>query len=74
MAVSRPPDAGAFSFMLSKEGYVSGDAAGPWFPHVMFFIPHGQADDWAASKQGSPVIGQEGRAVESTILFIPVRS
>jgi hypothetical protein len=26
--------------MLSKQGYVSDDAAGPWLPHVMFFVPH----------------------------------
>ena len=44
------PEAGSFSFMLSKEGYVSDDAAGPWLPHVMFFVRSGQA---AAGAQGS---------------------
>ena len=37
----KPLEAGAFSFMLSKHGYVSDVVAGPWLPHVMFFIPHG---------------------------------
>ena len=60
--------------MLSKDGYVNDVVGGPWLPHVMFFIPHGQADNWGANKEGSPVLGQEGRAVESTVLFIPVRS
>jgi hypothetical protein len=69
-----PPEAGALSFMLSKEGYISDDSAGPWLPHVMFFLPHGQAVNWGASREGSPIIGQDGRAVESTVLFIPVRS
>jgi len=70
----KAPEAGAFSFMLSKRGYLSDAAAGPWLPHVMFFLPHGQAENWGAGKEGSPVIGQDGSAIESTVLFIPVRS
>jgi len=69
----KPPEAGAFSFMMSKKGYLSDGAAGPWLPHVMFFVPHGQADSWGANKDGSPIIGQDGRVIESTVLFIPVR-
>jgi len=68
------PEAGALSFMLSKDGYLSDDAAGPWLPHVMFFLPHGSAGDWGASKEGSPVIGRDGSTIETTILFVPVRS
>jgi hypothetical protein len=70
----KAPEAGAFSFMLSKEGYLNDEAAGPWLPHVMFFLPHGHADDWGANKEGSPVIGQDAGPIESTVLFIPVRS
>jgi hypothetical protein len=70
----KAPEAGAFSFMLSKNGYLSDDGAGPWLPHVMFFLPHGQTDNWGANKEGSPVIGQDASAIESTVLFIPVRS
>jgi len=70
----KPPEAGALSFMLSKEGYLSDDAAGPWLPHVMFFLPHGEGVNWGANKEGSPIIGQDGTAIESTVLFIPVRS
>jgi len=40
----------------------------------MFFLPHGQANKWGANKEGSPVIAQEGSAIESTVVFIPVRS
>jgi hypothetical protein len=39
----------------------------------MFFLPHGQADNWGADKEDSPVIGQDGSAIETTVLFIPVR-
>lgn len=68
------PEGGAFSFMLSKEGYLGDAAGGPWLPHVMFFLPHGQTANWAAGKQGSPIIGEDASAIESTVLFIPVRS
>src|SRR5580765_7836961 len=70
----KAPEAGALSFMLSKNGYLGDAAGGPWLPHVMFFLPHGQAADWAANKEGSPVIGQDAGDIESTVLFIPVRS
>jgi hypothetical protein len=69
----KTPEAGAFSYMMSKNGYVSDDAAGPWLPHVMFFIPHGQAQSWGANKEGSPILGQESSEIETTVLFVPVR-
>jgi hypothetical protein len=68
----KSPEPGALSFMLSKNGYLSDDAAGPWLPHVMFFVPHGQAVAWAAGLEGSPVIGKDSSDIESTVLFIPV--
>jgi len=67
------PEPGSISFMLSKEGYVSDDAGGPWLPHVMFFISSGKADDWAAGLNGSPVLGTNGAPFEPTVLFMPVR-
>ncbi len=70
----RMPEDGAFSFMLSKQGYVNDQTAGPWLPHVMLFVPHGQAASWAAGLDGSPILGGEGSELESTVLFIPVRA
>lgn len=67
------PQAGSFSFMLSKQGYLNDEASGPWSPHVMFFLPHGQASAWGAGLEGSPVLGAEGSPLEPTVLFIPVR-
>jgi hypothetical protein len=67
------PEAGSFSFMLSKEGYVSDEADGPWLPHVMFFVPHGQSAVWGAGFEGSPVYGRDASAFEPTVLFVPVR-
>jgi hypothetical protein len=66
------PEAGSFSFMLSKQGYVSDAAAGPWLPHVMLFVPHGQAAAWGAGLDASPILGSDGTPVEPTVLFIPV--
>jgi len=50
------PEAGSFSFMLSKQGNL-GDPAdgGPWLPHVMLFVPHRQAKVWGAGLEGSPI-------------------
>jgi hypothetical protein len=67
------PEAGSFSFMLSKEGYVSDDAAGPWLPHLMFFVRSRQAAAWGAGLEGSPIIGVNGSPIEPTVLMIPVR-
>jgi hypothetical protein len=69
----KSPEPGAFSFMLSKGGYVSDESAGPWLPHVMLFVPHGQAATWAAGLEGSPILGRDGSEIETTVLFIPVR-
>jgi hypothetical protein len=67
-----PPEPGSFSFMLSKQGYLNDDADGPWLPHVMFFLPSGQAPVWAAGLKGSPIYGSDGQPFEPTVLFIPV--
>jgi hypothetical protein len=68
------PEAGSLSFMLSRQGYLSDDAAGPWLPHVMFFVPHGQAVSWGAGLKASPVLGADGSSFEPSVLLIPVGS
>lgn len=68
------PEAGSLSFMLSKEGYLGDQAGGAWFPHVMFFVKHGETAVWAAGFAGSPILGKDGLPSEPTVLFIPVRS
>ena len=68
------PEAGSLSFMLSKQQNLGDQAAnGPWLPHVMFFIKHGETAAWAAGLEGSPILGKDGLPSESTVLFIPVR-
>ena len=69
----KDPEPGALTYMLSKRGYLGDDAAGPWLPHLMFFVAHGQAAAWGASAEGSPIIGRDGSDIESTVLLVPVR-
>jgi hypothetical protein len=69
----KQPEPGAFSFMLSKESYINDAVAGPWLPHVMFFVQRGQTAGWGAGLQGSPIMGQDNSEIESTVLMIPVR-
>ena len=60
--------------MQSKQGYLGDAAGGPWLPHVMFFLPHGEADHWGANLPGSPVAAQDGSAIEPTVMYVPVRT
>ena len=66
------PAPGSFSFMLSKEQYFAA-SGGRWLPHVMPYVPHGQAAAWGAGLPGSPVMGSEGSPYLPTVLYIPVR-
>jgi len=66
------PEVGSLSFMMSKRGYVSDEAAGAWLPHVMLFVPHGEAAAWGAGQSASPIFGADGGPFEPTVLFIPV--
>jgi hypothetical protein len=51
----RPPETATLVFMMSKDGYLSDAAGGPWHPHVMFYMPRMNTDDWGANLPGSPV-------------------
>jgi hypothetical protein len=64
-----PPEAGSFSFMLSKQGYLNDVTAGPWLPHVL----HGQTSIWAAGIKDSPILGSDSGPLEPTVVLVPVR-
>ena len=70
----KSPEPGALTYMLSKGGYLGDAAAGPWLPHLMFFLPHGQAAAWGACQEESPIICHDGGEIQSTLLLIPVRA
>lgn len=64
-------EAGAMSFMMSKDAYLTDD--NPRFhPHVMFFQPLGEGPKWAANLPGSPVFAGEDKVNRMTILPVPV--
>lgn len=69
-----PPEAGAMSFMLSKDQYL-GDEGGHWHPHLMFHLPRTMGSSWGANLPESPVIVndafREGPEPE-TIFMVPV--
>jgi hypothetical protein len=49
------PEAGAMSYMMSKEGDL-GDSVGHWCPHLMFHVPKTADASWGADLAGSPVL------------------
>jgi hypothetical protein len=51
------PAPASFAFMLSKQGYLNDEVAGPWRPHVMPFVAYDQLATWAAGFKGSPILG-----------------
>jgi hypothetical protein len=48
-----PLEAGAMTYMMSKEGYLN-DAARHWVPHLMFYFPRSDGSTWGADLQGAP--------------------
>jgi hypothetical protein len=67
----KPPEPGAFGFMLSKEGYLN-HAHGPWYPHIMFFIPRDQVASWGPNVDNSPTLSVDRGPYLSTIVMVPV--
>ena len=67
-----PLGPGAMCFMMSKGGYLN-DEAGPWHPHLMFFLPQEPAAAWGADLPGSPVISSVDDIDEVTTFMVPVR-
>lgn len=68
------PEAGAMSYMLSKDGYL-GDGVGHWHPHLMFHVPSTEAASWGANLDGSPVVLDTDHAQgpePETIFMVPV--
>jgi len=65
------PEAGAMSFMMSKQGYLSDDG-GHWHPHLMFFVAHSDAAAWGANLRGSPIFAAQSDPEPITTFFIPV--
>jgi hypothetical protein len=66
-----PPEVGAMSYMMSKDGYLN-DQAGHWHPHVMFYMPRIPTSDWGADVPGGAVMGDSSSLEPLTVFFVPV--
>ena len=64
-------EAGAMSYMLSKQGYL-GDEAGHFHPHLMFWVERTKPEVWGAGAPGSPIFGKEEIPGRLTIFIVPV--
>lgn len=63
------PEAGAMSFMMSKDGII-GDELGHWHSHLMFHVPKAAAASWGANLPGSPVLVDEREVPEPETIFM----
>jgi hypothetical protein len=66
------PEAGAMSYMMSKQGHLN-DRAGHWHSHVMFWVANTDAAAWGADVDDSPVLSGQMDPEPITIFFIPVK-
>ena len=67
-----PLEPGAMCYMLSKQGRLN-DRAGPWRPHLMFFVPLTEPATWGAGSPGSPVVAAFTDTPEHhTVFLVPV--
>jgi hypothetical protein len=48
-----PLEAGALTYMMSKQGYLN-DEAHNWVPHLMFYFPRSAGATWGADLPGAP--------------------
>lgn len=67
-----PLEPAAMCYMLSKQGRLN-DRAGPWRPHLMFFVPLADPATWGSGLPGSPVVGAFTDTPEHhTVFLVPV--
>ncbi len=50
-----PLEAGAMTYMMSKQQYLNDDAHN-WMPHLMFYFPRTDGATWGADLPGSPMM------------------
>ena len=48
-----PLEAGAMTYMMSKQQYLNDDAHN-WMPHLMFYFPRADGGNWGADLPGAP--------------------
>lgn len=68
----KAPEPGAMCFMMSRGSYINDIAAGPWHPHIMFFVPHADGSQFGASMPGSPIHADSASYADTTIVMVVV--
>jgi len=66
------PEVGTMTYMMAKNAYHSDRVAGPWHPHLMFFLPRIDVAEWGANVPSSPVMGAGNATEPWTVFFVPV--
>jgi len=66
------PEPDSMCYMMSSQGYLNDEAAGPWLPHVMVFVPLIDPKAWGANNPGSPIFAFEDVDDRLTVFMIPV--
>ena len=67
------PRAGAMSYMMSKQQYLSDHGGHPWHPHVMFYFSASVASgSWGANLEGSPVLSDVAKFDHVITFMVPV--
>ena len=67
-------EAGAMTYMMSKQGYLN-DRARNWVPHLMFYFPRAEGANWGADLPGSPVMlnpQYQDSAEAISVIMVPV--
>jgi hypothetical protein len=68
-------EAGALSYMMSKEGYLN-DEGRNWVPHLMFYFPRAEGAMWGADLPGSPAMLNpqfQDSAEAISVIMVPVK-
>jgi len=63
---------GSMVYMMSKQGYLNDRAAGPWHPHLMFFLPESYAGSWGADLARVPIFAAPDPLDRLVIFMVPV--
>lgn len=66
------PEPGALAYMMSDGSFLGDAAAGPWHPHIMFFMPPIQDTEWGANSAGSPIAADTTGHDGMTYFFVIV--
>jgi hypothetical protein len=69
-----PLEAGALTYMMSKQQYLNDDAHN-WIPHLMFYFPRANGATWGADLPGAPPMLNpqfQNSAEALSVLMVPV--